>query len=124
MLESSARAGARPLPEIERGLGHEGLFAGIRGALQQTFGGRLQDAILFGSYRRGGGHRHSDLDILLVLTEPIRREADLEAAYDAVLEIQQSIRPLISFSITNERLEFPAERGSIRDDIRRDGIRI
>lgn len=57
----------------------------FRAALQQRFGARLREVILFGSWARGQANEESDVDVLVAiddLTDGERREV-FALAYDA-----------------------------------------
>ncbi len=78
-----------PLPPdaIERRLGSPGVLAGIRRRLEAAFGARLKDVILYGSTVRGDDEPDSDIDLLVLVSEPYDWGRDWDLAYDALYDI-------------------------------------
>lgn len=70
----------------------------IRSRLQAAFRDRLQGVLLFGSRARGEAGPDSDLDLMVLLEEPVRLGKDLEtivaALYPVQLEIESPIHAL------------------------------
>jgi predicted nucleotidyltransferase len=68
----------------------------IRARLEAIFAGRLREVILFGSEARNEAQADSDIDILVVLEEPIRFGHDLDQITRALYPFQLQIpeRPL------------------------------
>ena len=73
------------------------LLAEIKSRLQECHGSRLRGMILFGSEARGEAGPDSDIDVLVLLDEPIRYGRDLEAnihaLYPLALELGRPISP-------------------------------
>jgi predicted nucleotidyltransferase len=63
----------------------------IRSRLETAFQGRLQGVLLFGSEARGESRRDSDLDLMVLLEEPVRLGKDLETIVDALYPVQLEI---------------------------------
>jgi hypothetical protein len=94
-------------------------------SLQQAFGHRLSELVLYGSQARGEAHEESDVDVLVLvddLTENERRMA-IDLAYDANAAERDNwagISPLVhSTALANDLRQ--RERLIMRD-IARDGI--
>jgi predicted nucleotidyltransferase len=63
----------------------EAALARFRGAMVATFGARLRELVLFGSWARGDADAESDVDVLVVVDGLDERERRLvfDASYDA-----------------------------------------
>lgn len=73
------------------------LLAEIKSRLQRCHGPRLRGVILYGSEARGQAGPDSDVDVLVLLDEPISYARDLETNIDALyplaLELGRRISP-------------------------------
>lgn len=90
----------------------------IRTRLETAFRDRLQGVLLFGSSARGDEHRESDLDLMVLLEEPVRLGKDLETIVDALYPIQLTIEAPIHAMPVSTRTEIEtlmaAEPGNSR----------
>lgn len=73
----------------------EELLNRIKERLKDTFGDRFKGLILYGSEARGEATDESDIDLLVLLTGPVRLGSDALAIIDALYPIQlEVIRPI------------------------------
>lgn len=74
------------------------VLSDMRARLQAAFGERLKGVVLYGSQARGDASEDSDVDLLVLLDEPIRLGRDLEtivgALYGVQLQIDEPIHAL------------------------------
>jgi predicted nucleotidyltransferase len=68
----------------------------IRDRLETALGERLRRIVLYGSEARGDAQPDSDIDLLVVLADPIRLGDDIETITRALYPLQRRIpeRPL------------------------------
>lgn len=92
----------------------------IRTRLETAFRDRLQGVLLFGSAARGDEHRESDLDLMVLLEEPVRLGKDLETIVDALYPVQLTIEAPIHAMPVSTRT-FEAGEFGIYRNARREG---
>jgi predicted nucleotidyltransferase len=92
----------------------------VKKKLKKFYGDKFIDLILYGSYARGNAREESDVDLALILTEPVNtfKEVDnvVNIVYDLSLEygLVLSILPLSNMDFINERtstIRFIKEEG-------------
>lgn len=91
----------------------------------ETLGDRVQDLRIFGSRARGRGRPDSDLDILVLVDDPVDRTTRnkiYDLAYDVAAEFAflVPLAPLVMSTHKFEELNRRERRLAL--DIRRDGI--
>ncbi|HNQ24229.1 MAG TPA: nucleotidyltransferase domain-containing protein [Phycisphaerae bacterium] len=72
------------------------ILAEIKDRLRRRHGARLRGVVLYGSEARGEAGPDSDIDILVMLAEPIDYGRDLEANLDALYPLALQIGRRIS----------------------------
>ncbi len=68
----------------------------IKSRLKQAHGSRLRGVVLYGSEARGEAGQDSDVDVLVLLEEPIDYGRDLETNLDALYPLSLEIGRRIS----------------------------
>ena len=68
----------------------------ISKALHKVHGERLKSVILYGSEARGESTENSDIDVLVLLEEPIRYGEDLETNLEALYPLSLKLARRIS----------------------------
>ena len=99
------------------------LLPQIRTALEERFGARLKQLVLFGSLARGDHTEDSDLDLLVVLEEPVDLGRDTRAVIDAVYPLLLArgvFRPL--HAVTAAETDYATGRIALYRAIKDDGI--
>jgi len=95
----------------------------VRSLLAAAFGPRLQGVVLYGSEARGDGEPDSDVDLLVLLTGPIRVWEDIRTITAALYPLQLEMdRPLSA--IPAEASAYDAMDRSLYRNARREGIRV
>jgi uncharacterized protein len=84
---------------------------------------RLDRIILFGSQARGDATSTSDIDLLIVLQDPVNATAELNRTSQSIAEFCLEHNFLIS-RLFMERSRFETENSPLLQNIRREGILI
>lgn len=69
--------------------------------LEQAYGRRLRQVVLFGSWVRGEAHEESDVDLLVVLDEVASRTTETTRIVDALFDLEaDSKRAIEAFPVS------------------------
>lgn len=95
----------------------------LRDQLQAIYGERLIDLILFGSQARGDAAPESDIDVMVVLKEPVDPASEIDRVSPITAEISLKHNVVIScvFMAANR---FQQERSPLLLNVRREGIEV
>lgn len=63
--------------------------------LQDSYGDRLREVVLFGSWVRGQAHEESDVDLLVVLDEVANRARERDRIVDVLFDLEADSRRAI-----------------------------
>lgn len=77
------------------------LLSSLKYLLSERFGRRFRSVILFGSEARGTAAPDSDIDILVLLEDPINLGVDLDAAIISTYSLQLQVDRSFHFSISS-----------------------
>jgi predicted nucleotidyltransferase len=92
----------------------------IRPRLEAAFRDRLQGVLLFGSEARGQAREDSDVDVMVLLKEPIQLGKDLDRIVEALYPLQLEVdRPIHALPVSSEA--FKAGRYSLYRNAQREG---
>jgi predicted nucleotidyltransferase len=93
----------------------------IRPRLEAVFQDRLHGALLFGSEARNQAHEDSDVDVLVLLREPVELGKDLEKIIEALYPLQLQVdRPIHALPVSSEA--FKAGRYSLYRNVQWEGL--
>ena len=75
--------------------------------LQSSEGDKIARIILFGSVSRGEAKKESDIDLLIIATDHLKKIEDIcsEISFDILLEIGEGIEPMV---YCNDNIRFPS----------------
>jgi uncharacterized protein len=99
------------------------LLAELRHRFEDLYGERLVQMILFGSQARGDAEPRSDVDVLVVLKDPVGVGEEIDRTIDLVADLLLQHDEVISCVFMGEE-RFYHRQGPLLRNIRREGIRI
>jgi len=93
----------------------------FRAGLEQIYGRRLLRVVLFGSQARDEAEPHSDIDVMLVLREPVNAHEETRqlSAFRAELCLKYDV--VISCVYVSEK-EYRQDRTPLMLNVRREGV--
>jgi uncharacterized protein len=99
------------------------LLTELRRRFEALYGERLVQMILFGSQARGDAEPGSDIDVLVVLKDPVRAGEEIERTIDFVADLSLQHNEVISCAFIGED-RFKHRHGPLLRNVRREGVRI
>lgn len=99
------------------------ILAELRRYLEGLYSDRLIQIILYGSQARGDARADSDIDVLIVLEEPVDFVAEVEDTSYFVTTLCLKHNVLISCAFVG-RERFQQEKGGFFRNVRREGIAV
>jgi uncharacterized protein len=99
------------------------ILAELRRRFEALYGERLVQMILFGSQARGDAVPGSDIDILVVLKDPVQPGEEIDRTIDTVADLSLQHNEVISCVFMGEE-RFMHRYGPLLRNIRRERIRI
>ena len=97
------------------------LLKEIKKRLQEAHGRRLKGVVLYGSAARGDAGPDSDIDVLVLLEDPIDFGRDLETNIDALYPLSVRLEKRISAKPVSIQ-EYRTENCPLFEHAKRDGI--
>jgi predicted nucleotidyltransferase len=97
------------------------LLKRIRGSLEEAFRERLKGIVLYGSEARGEATSESDIDILVLLTGPIKLGRDLRTIIHALYPLQLEIERVIDATPVSVDV-YEAGEYALYRNAKRDGL--
>jgi len=95
----------------------------LRIGLQQLYGYKAPRIMLYGSYARGDANEHSDVDILLLFTDPIKPGPEIRRLSYLSAELNLRYQLLVSLQPVSEEQLQDAD-GPFWANVRREGVMI
>ena len=99
----------------------QNLLAELRNRFEALYGPRLVRLVLFGSQARGDAEAGSDIDVLVVLEEPVKPGEEIRRTLDAVVEMSLENNTVFSCVFVS-RERFENERSPLLINVRREGM--
>jgi uncharacterized protein len=97
------------------------ILSSLSNYLQQEYQERLDRVILFGSEARGEAAPESDIDVLIVLKDPVNASAELERTSQFIAQLCLEHSVLIS-RLFMPKSRFETESAPLLRNIRKEGI--
>lgn len=93
----------------------------LKSGLQEKYGNKLIDIMLFGSYARGSERVDSDIDIAIILEDFSHACSEIEKTGDLISALSLKFDTLISLVPIKER-DWLKTKTSLISSIKRDGV--
>ncbi len=97
------------------------IVAALREKLEELYGPRLVNLVLFGSHARGDAEPGSDIDLLIVLRGPVNAGEEIQRTGGIVSDLSLENDVVIS-CIFMEEQRYLHRNGPLLRNIRREGI--
>ena len=99
------------------------IVAEFRKQLQELYGGRLKDLILYGSFARGTETEASDIDLAVVLEGEVNPADEIDRMIDVVTDLNLEHNVLISVYPVSEE-DYSSVNSPILMNLRREGVSV
>ena len=99
------------------------MLAELRRRFEALYGERLLQMILFGSQARGDAEPGADIDVLVVLKDPVHAGEEIDRTIDIITDLSLQHNAVISCAFIGED-RFKRRHGPLLRNVRREGIRI
>ena len=99
------------------------ILAELRHRFEARYGERLIQLILFGSHARGDAEPGSDIDVLVVLKDPVRPGEEIDRTIDIVADLSLQHNEVVSCVFIGQD-RFTHRQGPLLRNVRREGITI
>ena len=93
----------------------------LRRYLEELYGDRLTQLILYGSQARGNAHSESDVDVLIVLKEPVDFVMEVKRTNDFITDLCLEYEMLISAPIASAS-QLASAQTPFFINVRREGL--
>lgn len=97
------------------------ILSKLRRYLEEIYGDRLTQLILYGSQARGSAHSESDIDVLIVLKEPFDFVTEVKRTNDFIADLCLDHEMLISAPIASAS-QFASAQTPFFINVRREGL--
>ena len=96
-------------------------LAEFKKEIEELYGERLKDVVLYGSWARGKATEESDIDLLIVLEGEIIPGLEIDRMIDIITDINLSYNVLISVYPVSEE-DYATTNSPILLNVRKEGI--
>ena len=99
------------------------ILAELRHYLEALYGERLVQIVLYGSQARGDARPDSDIDILIILKEPVDFSAEIQRTSEFICALSLQNNTVVSRAFVSAE-RFHNENGPFFRNVRREGIAV
>ncbi len=99
------------------------ILAELRDGLETHYGGRLAQLILFGSHARGDAGPKSDIDIMVVLEEPVIVCDEIAGTNEIMTTLSLKYKTAICLHFISEE-RYRAEQTPLLSNVHKEGLPI
>lgn len=99
------------------------ILAELKTRLQELYGDRLVEMVLYGSQARGDAEVGSDIDVLVVLRGEVNPAREIERTSDFICDISLRNDILVSCVFMDED-RYTHRNGPFLRNVRKEGIRV
>lgn len=118
-LDASERDPARPLEALDARA--DDTLRVFSAAMRRLYGDRLVRMVLYGSVARGDAGPHSDVDVLVVLRDPVVVAREIDRIVGVTYDLLLAGGPHVSALPMGER-EFLTRASPLLMNVRREGV--
>lgn len=93
----------------------------FKSRINDIYGSRLKDVIIYGSWARGDATEDSDIDLLVVLKGDVMPGREIDRMIDAITELNLEYRVLISVVPVSED-DFLTVNSPLMMNVRAEGV--
>jgi uncharacterized protein len=97
------------------------IVAELRTSLEALYGDRLVTMILFGSHARGDAEPGSDIDVLVVLKEPVSPGTEITRTSEIRSQLSLKYDAVVSCTYVSA-VRYTTEQSPLLINIRREGV--
>ncbi|CAA9325798.1 hypothetical protein AVDCRST_MAG94-1664 [uncultured Leptolyngbya sp.] len=101
----------------------EAILAQLRCYLKQLYSDRLEQVILYGSQARGDARSDSDIDVLIVLREPVNPSQEIKRTSKFIAQLCLDNEVLISRAFASPA-QVAAEQSPFFLNVRHEGVSV
>ena len=99
------------------------LLDGLHAALKDLYGDRFVQAVLYGSHARGEADEESDVDVMVVLRNPVEPAREIRRLSPLTVQLGLMHEKFIStFPIPEE--DYRSKESMLLQNVRREGIEV
>jgi uncharacterized protein len=99
----------------------QNILSELRRSFESLYGDRLVEMILYGSQARGDADSGSDIDVLVVLKEPVQLGLEVDRTSTTVADLSLNYAVVISCTFMGED-RYAHRNGPLLRNIRREGV--
>lgn len=99
------------------------ILSELKGRLQELYGERLVQLVLFGSHARGDAVEGSDIDVLVVLSGEVNASREIDRTSEIIWSISFEHDTVICCVFVGEN-EYRRRNGPLLRNVRREGVLI